>query len=218
MRLICTCTAVILLLIAVATPASAAVIVQATSATTTSNALEGDSSTALDELINQSGLTNTYTSGVTDFDAFTAATNHNSTAGRFRSRAGVTLPGVITFDLGSTLMIDRLSLWNAALGGEEIKDFNLFADGDSDFSNGGLTSLGSFTANQTGADVAQIFNFSSISSTRFVHMEIVSGYDDPLARVGAGEVAFSSVVPEPVSAGLLLVGAGCLSVRRRHAS
>ena len=211
-----------------ASAASAAVIVQPSSASTAML-----QSHPLEQAIDQSGLLDqpgtspiSYTSGVTDFDAFVAsAFADNANANIFGSVSP--LPGVLTFDLGSAWLVDRMALWGTYDGGDkDMKDFNLFADTDADFDNGGTTSLGSFTAidviysfHPVARTPSQIFTFTTGPiSAQFIHIEALTNFTNPAADgLFVGEVAFSAV-PEPATLSVLVPLLGGLAlVRRRRA-
>jgi len=96
-----------------------------------------------------------------------------------------------------------------------INAFELLADTDGNFGNGGTTSLGSFNAQQITSPVpAQTFTFGA-TSTQFVHLSITSNQGNP-NFVGAGEAAFGASISNGAGApyefspipGLVLLGAG----------
>lgn len=65
---------------------------------------------AISNITNRSGLSTTYTSGVTDFDSYVSTTTHRSNTGSniwtFTGRSGV-----ITFNLGASYTLNALALW-----------------------------------------------------------------------------------------------------------
>jgi hypothetical protein len=126
----------------------------------------------------------------------------------------------VTFDLGATVTVTGFRLWNSSwtTGGDvDVRDFQLLADNDNDFSNGVTSSLGAFGAlNSFGSNHAMQSFSTTATATQFVHMRIASNYGAP-SNTGFSEAAFTvSAVPEPSS--LLTLGAlaGCLSLNRRR--
>jgi hypothetical protein len=166
----------------------------------------------LGNVIDQSGLSEGYVSGVTDASSYTAT--HSGS--QDYSWLSETPTGFVTFDLGGAFPLRELRLWNtsAAVGGgfTQAEDFALFSDSDSDPTNGTTGYLGSFIA-ASSADM-QVFGIDA--TTQFVHMQIISNGGS--TRTTLGEVAFAAV-PEPSTFALLgiagLVG-GFVAWRRRR--
>jgi len=112
--------------------------------------------------------------------------------------------------------IEAFALWNADNSfNDGINGFELLADTDGIFGNGGTTSLGSFNATLPGAPIpAQTFTFGA-TSTQFVHLNITSNHGAS-SSVAAGEAAFGASVSNGAGApyefspipGLVLLGAG----------
>ena len=183
----------------------------------------------LANLINQTGLSANYTSGVT-LAASSTATTHADTAfsnGWASDQPGGFSPFVLSFDLGSAESISAVRLWSTtvttsgAIG--DVEDFEVFSDNDFDPTNGGLMSLGSFTAaNQSGnARLPEDFALSTTTSQYF-HFGINSNRGDAnnvdSTRTSLGEVAFITTVavPEPSALIMLTAMAGGLMARRRR--
>lgn len=163
--------------------------------------------------INQSALSSSYISGVTDFDTFTATTTAPSTlnaGGSFNiwySSANVTM-GNFDFDLGGTYMIESFALWNDPQNaGQGVNSFTLLAASDAAFTS--PTVLGSYSAvNGLGnANVAQVFSFAPTSAS-YVRIQINSNHGSTFVT-GISEAAFEvSAVPEPEAWAMMLSGLG----------
>ena len=156
--------------------------------------------------INQSGLRNsisgpnfndpiTYIHNETDFMEFTSIARHTS-GGRnqFWESANNQTQGTLTFDLGEMFSINAIAIWNDDFLGA-IRDFELFADNDNLFDNGGTTSLGTFTALRLSISTtnqlpipAQPFFFDPVH-TRYVHLDVISNHRGR-GRSTLSEVAF----------------------------
>jgi hypothetical protein len=175
----------------------------------------------LENIINQSGLSDTYTSGTTDFDSFSASTTHspNITLNNIGFTDSSTHgPQHFTFDLGALVPVSSIAIWNSDVHGA-ISSFELLADDDEDLYNGiqgsilGSTSLSSNDPNLDIPADAQVFRFET-SFVRFIHFNGLSTLLPP-DNYALAEIVFG-VVPAP-GTGLVLSSFLCVSYRRRRA-
>jgi hypothetical protein len=201
-------------------PAQAGTVLAATAISTDMGTRNNGSD--IENVINQSGLSPGYTSGVTDFATYTGAAleSHDYTSYVWQSNFITT--GDIIFKLGASETIAAFALWN----GEStygVEGFTLLASNNSSFTD--ATTLGTFTAapgaTDTGASVppelAQVFNFTA-TTAKYVKMEITSNHGGNFTEVD--EAAFeqvAAVVPEPGSIVMMTTGAtGALLFWRRR--
>ena len=178
--------------------------------------------------IDQSGLGLGYTSGVTDFDTYIGGSPLHSLAA---STEWFTPLGVnsaqVTYDLGVTMTVDRIALWNEDAAG--IAQFDvLFSLNGVDFTV--VASNLVPTNNPINVDyLADVFAWSA-QDTRFVRLIIDSCPEagSTFDACAIGEIAFSTGgtaeppppgIPEPMT--LVLFGSGLIGmalVRRRRMS
>ena len=182
---------------------------------------------AVSNLLNQSGLSAAYVSGVTDFSSFVASTTHTADDTQGWLSAGPTVPATIDFDLGAEYLLNRLAWWNHAVGSTaNVESFRLFAMTDATFTTGSQVG-GTFTNPQGDSSLpypATVFDIPDVT-TRYLRLRI-DGYYGNDCCVAIGELAFETpaavvvdpaTVPEPSS--LILFGSGILAagiVRRRR--
>ncbi|MFO0953727.1 MAG: hypothetical protein U0835_21740 [Isosphaeraceae bacterium] len=218
--------AALLIGLALAAPraASAQAVVGAANVSTNMGNL--NATAVIGNVINQTGLSAGYTSGVTNFATYTGAnpTHDSSSTANIWLSANGTTTGNVDFNLGGTFTIDRFALWNlGADTGFNLVGFNLVASPDSSFTT--TTSLGSFTAGTSGTQILsplQVFTFTA-TATQFVRMQITSNNGGSFT--GFGEAVFRgtavSAVPEPstlaLGSVLAAAGLGSVAVRRRRA-
>lgn len=180
---------------------------------------------ALQELINQDGLSANYVSGVTDFDSFVATTTHTSpsisSGGGWASSSRVMFPATIDFDLGTIYNLTALALWNDR-DTQALGEFEVFSSTDNSYNS--LVSLGAFTGSFTNADIipGEVFDFSDIS-TQFIRIVGTPVKNDsPSDLLNIGEIAFGGElvmsVPEPSIASLLVFGMAGIWYSRKKKS
>jgi hypothetical protein len=196
--------------------AHAGVIVSAQSASVDG----GVGGTSVGESFNQSGLSAGYTSGVTDFDTYIASNpTHSQDAGTefILSQTSVS----VVYDLGSSMSIDALALWNEDAFG--------FGTGELSWSLNGIDFFALTTINPVDNPAfltygAEVFSLAE-TFLRYIRFDI-SGCPQPdgLASLacGIGEVAFRvadgdvSEVPIPGAIPLFLAGLAGLQLRTRR--
>ena len=169
-------------------------------------------------IINQSGLSNGYTSLVTDFDSYIASNPtafHGVGSNVWGAPSGVRA-GFIDLDLGGSYVIDKLALWNLVDDPSAIQQFNLLVDDNSAFSS--PANLGNFIAsNSLGSrpdTEAQVFGLAATTAS-FARLEILNTWSPSSFSVAFNEAAFgvtavNGPVPEPTT--MLLVGSGLLGL------
>ncbi len=178
----------------------------------------GPGSGSIADTFDQSGLSASYVSDVTGFDAFVATTTHTTTFGGFEwfSNFG-SVAASVTYDLGSVRSFDRLALWN-----EESSGAGSLLDLWTSLDDTTYTPLASLnpTVNPAANYLAEVFSLGA--TTRYVRFDM-SGCPNgsgTYAACAIGEVAFRSAegaqIPEPTMLGLLGLGlVGLVGSRRR---
>lgn len=207
--------------VTIASPAAAQAVVGATSVSSPSGSYGGGFE--LGNIINQSGLSSGYTSGLTNYATFVASTTISSSpdGGISGFTNANVLPQILTFSFGSTMTLDALAFFAVNNIGS-VTQFELYADSDGDFSNGTGGLLGTF--NPLGSVYsAQSFTFAPVA-TSFLQLRALNTVGGPGLIPGIGELAFRSAaptgaVPEPSSWALMLIGFGAVgfAMRRRRA-
>lgn len=171
-----------------------------------------------DNMINQSGLNTPYTSGGTDFNAYTSSVLHSDTIGIWGPDDFSTTSATIDFDLGGSLPIEAIAIWSrgGSSQGRSIRDFELFAADNDAFI--GAVSLGSFVNppnGVTGSNAptpAQVYTFAPTDAS-YVRLVISSINGGDTMQIS--EVAFGGV-PEPGSLALLGMGGLLLFTQLRR--
>lgn len=169
-------------------------------------------------LINQSGLSQNYVSGVTDFDYY-ANTIVNFNPNNLGVVGGMTGLGSFFFDLGDMFNVNSIAVWGQENGTATMTSYDLYAS-DTFGVSGTRTYLGSFIAD-FGPD-ATIGNFSA-TSTQFIELDVTGNLGHYTTRVN--EIVFggsdlnSAGISSDVSTPLLGLSAltllGLSSLRRK---
>lgn len=204
------------ILFAASVAASATVIQSATVVSSTAPAAAGYTAA---KLIDQSGLSLSYVSGVTDFDAYAAAnpTHYGTSEGNGYFAAA---PASVVFDLGARYTLTKFGLWNDN-DFQGVKNFTLEISPNTQFNN--PASLGSFVATYGPDNYSipvglQIFDLADAAG-RYVRLTFTNA--NAGSYVNVGEVIFgagptvAAAVPEPGIVGLLGLGLLGLAASRR---
>ncbi len=125
--------------------------------------------------------------------------------------------GILTFSFANIAIIESLALWNDR-STRAIRQFELFADDDDNFTNDRGNLLGTFTANREERSfiTAQTFSFES-TRTQYVHLRILNNHGGNFLE--AREVAFErTLVPfeiSPIPGITFILGAGYINYFQR---
>jgi hypothetical protein len=163
-------------------------------------------------LINQSGLSQNFISGVTDFETYISLgpTSASVTASTGWVSAAGSLGGYLQFDLGATYALSGFVLWNQN-NDLAVNGFTLIVASNAAFTSG-VTNLGTFNA----AEGLNAQTYTLTGEGEFVRMQINSTHGPNQAILG--EIAFdATLIPEPCS--LLVLGMGWAGIgfaRRRR--
>ena len=174
---------------------------------------------ATNNIIDQSGLSANYVSGVTDFDSFVASTTATFSGQADLGGAGAP-PSFFEFDFGEVVDVDAVAIWNQS-GSASLDSFNVETSLLSDFSVSQV--FGIFTMSIFGGAfpiAADVFTFNS-DNFRFLRINnLTNAGFSSATRIN--EVAFRQVsqVPEPGYAGVLAIALPivCWMMRRRRVS
>jgi hypothetical protein len=163
----------------------------------------GTAAGSTDNIINQSGLSVGYTSGVTDFDSYLATHPVNVSVNAWAGVRGVL--GEIVFDLGGIYTIDSFVLWTQS-NSNAVNAFSILVDGNL---------AGSFNALVGSAPsiTAQAFDLKDLTG-QFITLQVSSNHGG--LNVNIGEVAFETTsVPEPAILALLGLGLAGIGFSRK---
>ena len=189
------------LFLAASFSANAGVIIGATGISSNSMGTGGGSTT---NIINQSGLSTGYTSGVTDFDSY-VATHPTNNAGNAWAGLGGPVLGSMVFDLGDIFNVESFALWTQS-NSNAINAFSILVDGVLAGSFNALVGIGPNVA-------AQVFDLTALSG-QFITLQVNSIHGGN--NVNIGEVAFEAAVPEPAIIVLLGLGLVGISFSRKN--
>jgi hypothetical protein len=196
-------------LMALVPSASASLILDPTAVTTNMGTFSGN----IDNVINQSGQTPTYTSGVTDFASYTAsATAAPANASDLWTSGNGDTTGDVAFTLGGSYAIDSFALWGLVSTNDgNIGSFTLLASNDVSFTT--FTTLGSFNPTYSaGSPIpATVVTFARTTAS-YVLMEITGNNGGPDAGFNEAAFGFESISAAPEPSSLLMAGIGIVSL------
>jgi hypothetical protein len=154
-------------------------------------------STALENMINQSGLDSSFVSGSTAFDEYFANPRtvfaRNGESNNWQSNFSFDLPlrGDVDFDLGASRQITRLAIWNVSIKDVTIKVLDTLSGPERVVGDFTLTNHLNFPFSYT----ADILTLPSAVEGRFLRLSINSAYTfspgDTFAYAIVGEVILS---------------------------
>lgn len=172
------------------------------------------------KVIDGSGLSSPYISGVTALAAYNAT--HDSDLGGNNWFSDLGNPtGFVIFDMGSgfTASLSQFAFWNDGPGFDtRVVGFSLSASNSATFSSG-VTNLGGFTSTAPGGNTTvgkEVFNFAPITA-RYFRMTITSNGGNTYSSFGEAAFAGSAAAvngPEPETLALLALGIGVFIWRK----
>ena len=183
---------------------------------------EYNATTPVENMLNQTGLTKLFTSGVTSFDGYfdfnPVPLNSGTTANTWNSLVVTTLPltGYVDFDLGGTQAFDRIALWNKTLQNIRIQI--------SDSPGGPWTEIGQYSLPNHWYSLsypADVLDLGGLHAASHLRIAIDSAHkyssSDTFTYAIVGEVALSAIpVPEPTHGLMLAAGVPSLALLARR--
>ena len=224
-RSICTAMVLLGLLVSASEALASEVLLSPTSATASIDTETTYPACVPEKMIDQSGLVNPFTSGVTKYDTYMSGQPLNQSASKdncYISENDYYGSGVdLVFDLGASYDVKYLVVWNSVLNGETdagIKDVEIGFSQDSDFTT--ATWLYDVVIPKAQLDEqdrheAFVLSMPSTTSAQYVKISASTNHGNP-GHYSVSEVALG-VVPEPATMSLLGLGGLALIRRRRTA-
>jgi len=196
--------------------AQAAKIVAPVSVTLNTGGVANPTFFAIDNIIDQSGLSKSYTPGLTEFEDFVASDpTVTSDLGTRWLSLGSTSTASFTFDFGEEVTLSKLALWD-----DRSTTISLIRMSTPQL--GAFRDLSVTDVLQTQAH-AEVFTFQPVT-TRYLTFEITGcnvGQVQNWTGCGLSEVVFAegdpTAVPEPATWAMMILGFGAAgSVLRRR--
>ena len=175
---------------------------------------------SVSKIIDQTGLSANYISGLTNFDTFISSGVTHAQHDNFGwlSAAGV-YSGSLTFDLGSVLDVTKFVMWNGAEAlTANVNGFSISTSSTSDF-NSSVT-VGNFNGQMANYG-ASVYDLTD-TNARYVKLTINGNFGNGCCTA-IGGIAFETspvaAVPEPETYATLLAGLGLIggALNRRKA-
>lgn len=161
-------------------------------------------------IIDQSGLSANYTSGVTDFTAFTssAQADHIDFGGDATSNiGGVAELGSFYFDLGEVFNVDSVATWGQDTGTATVTSYDLYYS-DTFGAGGSRILIGSFSATYSPNSFAHTFTGVN---TRYLELDVITN-DGWVFSSRLNEIVFGGATVPEISSVALLMGLGALGI------